>query len=130
MRIIKLDIYNSKTNIRPRDFIKTLYPNITTRLSAFSFAFHPRARKVFTQHKRPRKSSEEYCNEEWSRKSKKHCGYLKSNDKVSSLCKKIGAEANEVTNLSLCHLKRDPYYIVKTGDYLIKENNLHLKLEG
>ena len=64
-----------------------------TRLSAFSFAFHPRARKVFIQHKRPIKFSEEYCNEELSRKSKKHCGYLKPNDKVSFLCKKIVAEA-------------------------------------
>ena len=93
MRIIKLDIFNSKTNIRPGDFIKTLYPNIATRLSAFRFAFHPRARKVFTQHKRPRKSSEEYCSEELSRKSKKHCGYLQPNNKVSSLCKKIVADA-------------------------------------
>ena len=45
MRIIKLDIFNSKSNIRPGDFIKKLYPNIMTRLSGFKFAFHPRAKK-------------------------------------------------------------------------------------
>ena len=31
MRIIKLDIFNSKSNIRPGDFMKKLYPNIMTR---------------------------------------------------------------------------------------------------
>ena len=48
MRIIKLDIFNSKSNIRPGDFIKKLYPNIITRLSGFKFAFHPRAETSFS----------------------------------------------------------------------------------
>ena len=36
MRIIKLDIFNSKSNIRPGDFIKRLYTNIMTKLSGLN----------------------------------------------------------------------------------------------
>ncbi|KAI6648693.1 hypothetical protein LOD99_7919 [Oopsacas minuta] len=78
MRIVKLDILNSKSNLRPGDFIRVLYPGITSRISAFNFTFHPRADKFFKGRKRIRDISEEKCNEEWSRKKKQHCGYLKS----------------------------------------------------
>ena len=47
MRILRLDILRSKTNLRPGDLIKILYPSIESRISAFNFAFHPRATKVF-----------------------------------------------------------------------------------
>ena len=76
--ILKLDILKSKTNLRPGDLIKILYPSIESRISAFNFAFHPRANKVFKNLKRPRDVSKEHCSEEWSRKNKRHCGYLNS----------------------------------------------------
>ena len=62
--------------MRPGDFIRNLYPNIVSRLSAFKFAFHPRASKVFNRPKRSRDTSEEYCNEEWDRRKKNFSGYL------------------------------------------------------
>ena len=68
MRIVKLNILESKTNLRPGDLIKLLYPSILSRLSAFQFAFHPRAKKIFKGHKRVRDNLEEQCVEEWSRK--------------------------------------------------------------
>ena len=62
--------------MRPVDFIRNLYPNIVNRLSAFKFAFHPRASKLFNRHKRSRDTSEEYCNEKWDRRKKIFSGYL------------------------------------------------------
>ena len=85
MRIIKLDILHSKTNLRPVYFIRNLYPDIVSRLSAFKFAFHPRASKVFNRHKRSRDTSEEYCNEEWDRRKKIFSGYLHSISSVKNL---------------------------------------------
>ena len=76
MRVVKIDILQSKTCLRPGDFIRMLYPSITNRLAAFRFAFHPRATKVFTKYKRSRSVLEQDCEEEWARKNKKHCGYL------------------------------------------------------
>ena len=47
MRIIKIDILNSNCNLRPGDFIRTVYPGISSWISAFKFALHPRAGKIF-----------------------------------------------------------------------------------
>ena len=76
MRIVKIDILNSKCNLRPGDFIRTIYPAINSRISAFKFGLHPRAGKIFKYGKRKREL-EEQCVEEWSRKKKKYGGYLK-----------------------------------------------------
>ena len=75
MRIIKIDILNSKCNLRPGDFIRTIYPSISSRISALKFALLPRAGKIFKYGKRKRELEEESV-EDWSRKNKKYCGYL------------------------------------------------------
>ena len=76
MRIVKLNILESKTNLMPGDLIKLLYPSILSRLSAFQSTFHPRAKKMFKGLKRVRDNLEEQCVEECSRKKKLYCGYL------------------------------------------------------
>ena len=47
MRIGKIDILQSKTNLKPGDFIKQLYPSIVSRKSAFKFAFTTELIKYF-----------------------------------------------------------------------------------
>ena len=79
MRIVKIDILQSKTNLRPGDLIKQLHDGIFSRMSAFKFAFHPRADNIFRIHKRIRENSEELTTEEWSGKIKKHCRNLQLN---------------------------------------------------
>ena len=74
--VVKIDILNSKCNLRPGDFIRTIYPAINSRISAFKFGLHPRAGKIFKYGKRKREL-EEQCVEEWSRKKKEYGGYLK-----------------------------------------------------
>ena len=39
MRIIKIDILNSKCNLRPGDFIRTVYPGISSRISALHLLY-------------------------------------------------------------------------------------------
>ena len=46
MRIVKIDILDSKTNLRPGDFINIMYPSIGSRLKAYNFACHPRANNI------------------------------------------------------------------------------------
>ena len=99
MRILKLDILRSKTNLRPGDLIKILYPSIESRISAFNFAFHLIATKVFKNLKRPRDVSEEHCSEEWSRKNKRHCGYLNSKQFKFSLKNKTKRENKYKNNI-------------------------------
>ena len=70
MRIVKLNILESKTNLRPGDLIKLSYPSRLSRLSAFQFAFHPRAKKIFKGHKRVRDNLEEQCVEECEKLSR------------------------------------------------------------
>ena len=48
MRIVKIDILNSKCNLRPGDFIRTIYPAINSRISAFKFGLHPFAHHKLT----------------------------------------------------------------------------------
>ena len=48
MRIVKIDILNSECNLIPGDFIRTVYPDISNRISAFKFALHPRACKYLS----------------------------------------------------------------------------------
>ena len=62
--------FTFQTNLRPGDFIRNLYQNIVSRLSAIKFEFHSRAQKGFNRHKRSRDTTEEYCTEEWNRMKK------------------------------------------------------------
>ena len=94
MRIVKLNILESKTNLRPRDLIQFLYPGMISRLSAFQFAFHPRGNKVFKGHRRVRNSLEEQSIEEWSRKKKVYCGYLQRKSYEFQTFKKRKVESN------------------------------------
>ena len=45
-RILKRTIMKSATKLRPGDFIRNLYPNLSGRVSAFSLGFIPIANKL------------------------------------------------------------------------------------
>ena len=111
MRIVKLNILGSETNLRPGDLIKKLYPGIVSRIRAFRFAFHPRANKVFKGHKRLRDNSEEQSIEEWSRRSKQTCGYLKPKIYEFPITKKIKVD-------NKAHKIKDKFVPRKYENYL------------
>ena len=56
-KIVKHSIFKSETNIRPGDFIRTIYSHIDDRMAAFQFAFQPLAQKRELV-------NEEHCKEE------------------------------------------------------------------
>ena len=63
MRINKIVILNSKCNLRPGDYIRTIYPAISNRISAIKFGLHPRAGKILNIG-RGKRELEEQCVEE------------------------------------------------------------------
>ena len=62
--------------MRHGDIIRTVYPAIDSRTSAFKFGLHPRASKIFKDGKR-KMELEEKCVEELFRRKKNYGGCLK-----------------------------------------------------
>ena len=77
-KIVKYDIFKSEINIRPGDFIRTIYPHIEDRMASFKFAFQPLAHKIFKVKKRKQELvfNEEECKEEWGKRKKAKLSYI------------------------------------------------------
>ena len=76
-KIVKHSIFKSETNIRPGDFIRTIYSHIDDRMAGFQFAFPPLAQKMFKQKKLKRELvNEEHCKEEWAKRKKVKTSYI------------------------------------------------------
>ena len=101
MRIIKSNILNNETKLRPGDFLRKMREGLEGRIRAFNFAFEPLSYKVF-------KRTKDFCTfqdttlvEEIWQKRKKKCTYFKKNysqkislnfelksDSVQNICNK------------------------------------------
>ena len=75
-RILKRTTMKSATKLRPGDFIRNLYPNLSGRVSAFSLRFIPIANKLFSVRKQKRAIPDaNECEEVWKKRklNKKSC---------------------------------------------------------
>ena len=80
-RILKRTIMKSATKLRPGDFIRNLYPNLSGRVSAFSLGFLPIANKLFSVRKRKRAIPDaNECEEVWKKRKLNKESYLKTSD--------------------------------------------------
>ena len=79
MRIVKKNILNEESKLRPGDFIRRMYDGISRRIKAFEFAFHPISCKVMKKTKigNSRIIDDSQIEKNWERR-KKSRGYFKS----------------------------------------------------
>ena len=71
MRILKINILQNLTKLRPGDFLRKIREGLEGRIRAFGFAFEPLSSKILTEKKVPRKIKDNKLTEEiWQRRKK------------------------------------------------------------
>ena len=104
-RILKRTIMKFVTKLRPGNFIRNLFPNLTGRVSAFYLGFKPIANKIFPIRKQKRAIPDSNeCQEVWKKRKLSNNSYLKTFD-ISKYTEPLKiVEARPVTKIK--HRKR------------------------
>ena len=77
MRILKINILQNQTNLRPGDFLRKIRQGLNGRIRAFDFAFEPLSSKILKTNKISRKSKDnKFAEENWKRRKESKTKYF------------------------------------------------------
>ena len=77
MRILKINILQNQTKLRPGDFLRKIRQGLNGRIRAFDFAFEPLSSKILKINKISRKSKDnKFAEENWQRRKESKTKYF------------------------------------------------------